>query len=197
MKADLWLKLMPRNSDANAGALVRKREKSRRDRRLAFASPSHLLHPSSPKHNANPHSLWKNIFTMSSPTSRRSQRTSQSATPRRSTRNSHIPSSSPLSVGADQQLRSEASDASQRPGSQATPRTSRLQSNVAASSPLFFRSSPVNSSGAANGAGASSSLGQPMEGTDGDRTPRASGQGVGGIFFSLSHYKTNLLALTH
>ena len=140
---------------------------------------------------------WKNIFTMSSPTSRRSQRTSQSATPRRSTRNSQIPSSSPLAVGADQQLRSEASDASQRLGSQATPRTSRLQSNVAASSPLFFRSSPVNSSGAASGAGASSSLGRPMEGTDGDRTPRASGQGVGGIFFSLSHYKTNLLALIH
>jgi hypothetical protein len=40
---------MPRNSGANAGALVWKREKSRRDGRLAFASPSYLLHPSSPK----------------------------------------------------------------------------------------------------------------------------------------------------
>ncbi|EON65493.1 minichromosome maintenance protein 4 (cell division control protein 54) [Coniosporium apollinis CBS 100218] len=121
---------------------------------------------------------------MSSPAQRRSQRNSASATPRRSARSSQVPPSSPLSNrSADDQLRSEASDASQRQGSQATPRAARLQPNVAASSPLFFRSSPangsVNGSGAVNGAVPSSPTRQPANGTDGDRTPRASGINVG------------------
>lgn len=105
---------------------------------------------------------------MSSPAQRRSQRPSASATPRRSTRNSQIPSSSPAPVGPDEQLHSEASQASQR-DSQATPRNSRLQS-ASTQSPLFFRSSPVNSSAPANGAAES----------DGGATPRASGMTIGG-----------------
>lgn len=109
---------------------------------------------------------------MSSPAKRRSQRTSASATPRRSARsgNSQIPSSSPAPAGPDEQLQSEASQASHR-GSQATPRNSRLQS-ASTQSPLFFRSSPVNpsASGAANGADES----------DGGATPRASGMTIGG-----------------
>lgn len=109
---------------------------------------------------------------MSSPGQRRSQRTSASATPRRSARGA-IPSSSPAPVGPDEQLQSEASQASQR-GSQATPRNNRLQSAATATeSPLFFRSSPANpsGSGAANGA---------EESDDGGATPRASGMTIGG-----------------
>ncbi|EAT89997.2 DNA helicase [Parastagonospora nodorum] len=108
---------------------------------------------------------------MSSPGQRRSQRTSASATPRRSARGA-IPSSSPAPVGPDEQLQSEASQASQR-GSQATPRNNRLHSAATATeSPLFFRSSPANpsGSGAANGA---------EESDDGGATPRASGMTIG------------------
>lgn len=110
--------------------------------------------------------------TMSTP--RRSQRSSASATPRRSARaagSSQIPQSSP---GPDEQLQAEASLASQR-SSQATPRNPRFQEG-AASSPLFFRSSPANGSSAGQaGAGADRD-------TDGDRTPRASGMTIGGIY---------------
>ncbi|KAF2650960.1 MCM-domain-containing protein [Lophiostoma macrostomum CBS 122681] len=112
---------------------------------------------------------------MSSPTQRRSQRSSASATPRRSGRNprsSQIPSSSPAPVGPEEQLQSEASQASQR-GSQATPRNQRLTSTQT-QSPLFFRSSPINGSASAvgNGAGADAD-------SEGDRTPRASGMTIG------------------
>ncbi|KAF2753749.1 MCM-domain-containing protein [Pseudovirgaria hyperparasitica] len=107
---------------------------------------------------------------MSSPTSRRSQRSSQSGTPRRKGRQSQVPSSSPAPVTADEQLRSEASNRSSVRG---TPRASRLQQTTTASSPLFYQSSPAKGSGAANGAGASSPL-RRGAGTDGDRTPRPS-----------------------
>ncbi|KAF2268865.1 MCM-domain-containing protein [Lojkania enalia] len=113
---------------------------------------------------------------MSSPAQRRSQRSSASATPRRSgrsARNSQIPASSPAPAGPDEQLQSEASQASQR-APQATARNSRLQTATQSQSPLFFRSSPTNGSASrdANGAGADG-------GTDGDRTPRASGMTIG------------------
>ncbi|KAB2580035.1 Mini-chromosome maintenance DNA-dependent ATPase [Lasiodiplodia theobromae] len=99
---------------------------------------------------------------MSSPAPRRSQRNSASATPRRSQRNSQIPLSSP--TAANQQLQSEASQAS-------TPRNRIQQQNVPTSSPLFYNgSTPSGSSAAANG---------PANGTDGDRTPRASAMNVG------------------
>ncbi|KAF1945849.1 MCM-domain-containing protein [Clathrospora elynae] len=108
---------------------------------------------------------------MSSPAQRRSQRTSASATPRRSARgpNSQVPASSPAPAGPDEQLQSEASQASQR-GSQATPRNTRLQT-ASTQSPLFFRSSPVNPSGSGAADGA--------EESDGGATPKASGQTVG------------------
>ncbi|KAI0404851.1 cell division control protein 54 [Xylaria palmicola] len=93
---------------------------------------------------------------MSSPTQRRSQRSSAAGTPSRNTRNS------------------------QQPASQngATPRNSR-QSQLA-SSPLFYQSSPANNNNNNNNGAAlpSSPLGrmahtQTTE-SDGDRTPRAS-----------------------
>lgn len=108
---------------------------------------------------------------MSSPTKRRSQRTSASATPRRSARGA-IPSSSPAPVGPEEQLQSEASQASQR-GSQGTPRNSRLQS-ASTQSPLFFRSSPANPSGSGAGNDA-------PESDDGGATPKASGMTIGGM----------------
>ncbi|KAF2730143.1 MCM-domain-containing protein, partial [Polyplosphaeria fusca] len=110
---------------------------------------------------------------MSSPGQRRSQRTSASATPRRSGRSgrsSQLPSS-PAPAGPEEQLHSEASQASQR-GPQATPRHSRLQTETQSQSPLFFRSSPANGSSGAANAGA-----EPE--SDGGRTPRASGMTIG------------------
>ncbi|KAL5117005.1 MCM DNA helicase complex subunit [Pleosporales sp. CAS-2024a] len=107
---------------------------------------------------------------MSSPTQRRAQRSSASATPRRSARGA-IPSS-PAPAGPDAQLQSEASHASQR-GLHATPRNNRLQSAASSTqSPLFFRSSPAppSAAGAANGAD---------ESDDGGATPRASGMNNG------------------
>ncbi|KAF2147099.1 uncharacterized protein K452DRAFT_282086 [Aplosporella prunicola CBS 121167] len=96
---------------------------------------------------------------MSSPAPRRSQRASQSATPRRSTRNSQIPETSP-SAAAQPQI--------------STP-SSRLQhQNVPASSPLFFQSSPANGAGPSNGADAHTPGREPLNDVDGDRTPRAS-----------------------
>ncbi|KAL1384918.1 MCM2/3/5 family-domain-containing protein [Phyllosticta capitalensis] len=113
---------------------------------------------------------------MSSPAQRRSTRSSASATPRRSTRNSQVPQSSPLAAGADEQLRSEASQGSQR-----TPRArAQQQNNVPASSPLFYNTSPANGSTAPNGAnGVGVSSPTRPAGTDGDRTPRASGMNFG------------------
>ncbi|KAF2793309.1 MCM-domain-containing protein [Melanomma pulvis-pyrius CBS 109.77] len=113
---------------------------------------------------------------MSSPEKRRSQRSTASATPRRSGRNprtSQMPSSSPAPAGPEDQLQSEASQASQR-GPQGTPRNSRLQP-TSTDSPLFFRSSPANGSGsgAANGAGADD------DEDDGGATPKASGMAIG------------------
>ncbi|KAH7119085.1 MCM2/3/5 family-domain-containing protein [Dendryphion nanum] len=112
---------------------------------------------------------------MSSPAKRRSQRTAASTTPRRTTRNSQAPASSPAPAGPDEQLLSEASQASQRGSQQATPKNARVQTiSTQSQSPLFFRSSPsgASTSGAGNGAGADA-------GTDGDRTPRASALNIG------------------
>src|ERR1700761_6957039 len=101
---------------------------------------------------------------MSSPASRRSNR--NSATPRRTSRASQAPATSP-----DNQLQSEASQASQ------SPRSSRGQpsaKNVPSSSPLRFGSSAKSArSGISNGADASSPLRQRTNASDGDRTPRA------------------------
>lgn len=108
---------------------------------------------------------------MSSPPRQRTQRSSASATPRRATRNSAVPSS-PAPMGADDQLQTEASQASSR-GLLATPSGSRLQADSTQSqSPLFFRSSPVaESADDANGAAES----------DGGATPRASAMNIGGM----------------
>lgn len=103
---------------------------------------------------------------MSSPPQRRSQRTSASATPRRSARgqNSQM-QSSPAPVGPDEQLQSEATQASQR-GPQATPRNARFQT-TSTQSPLFFQSSPAPANGA--------------EESDGGATPKASAMNIGGM----------------
>jgi DNA replication licensing factor MCM4 len=124
---------------------------------------------------------------MSSPAKRRSERTSASATPRRSARgqNSQISDSSPAPAGPDEQLQSEASQASQR-GSQATPRNARFQT-TSTQSPLFFRSSPANPSGAG-----------PVNGddeSDGGATPKASAQTIGGMDNSHSGTASNAKTL--
>ncbi|RBQ65357.1 hypothetical protein VDGD_21719 [Verticillium dahliae] len=124
---------------------------------------------------------------MSSP-SKRSTRSSQAGTPRRSTRNAEVPKSSPAPLASDD---AEAPAASQTP--RQNPPSSRLQS-----SPLFYQSSPAvggnrrtgpalgdvssplrhmtNSQSTATAA-PSSPLRQQTEtqSIDGDRTPRASG----------------------
>ncbi|KAI9812035.1 MAG: hypothetical protein M1827_004927 [Pycnora praestabilis] len=108
---------------------------------------------------------------MSSPASRRSQRNSLSATPKRAARDSQQSLSS-QERDAAQLL--EDSQESQKLPSQSTPRASRH--NVATSSPLFFRSSPVNPSAAPPAAERmqiSSPLRQDSIATDGERTPRA------------------------
>ena len=127
---------------------------------------------------------------MSSPTSRRT------ATPRRTTqRSSEAPQSSPTQpgYGPEDQLRDEASQGSRQSQSQSqeTPRANRTSQdtsqNALTSSPLFFQSSPANGSinrsttNGSNGIGISSPLRQQSAApSDGGRTPRASGQTMGG-----------------
>ena len=104
--------------------------------------------------------------------------------------NGHNATSSPVQpgFGPDDQLRSEASQASLRAASQETPRANRLSQdtsqNPPTSSPLFYQSSPANGSlsrSATNGFGVSSPLRQQTAASsDGNRTPRASGQTNGG-----------------
>lgn len=118
-------------------------------------------------HSSRPFNQQYYAVDMSSPTKRRSQRSS--ATPRRSTRNTQIPSS-PAPGGPEDQIHSEASHASQR-GLNATPRHSRLQ-ETASQSPLFFRSSPVTASG--------SGAGNDALDSDGGATPKASAMNIGG-----------------
>lgn len=125
---------------------------------------------------------------MSSPTRRRSTRSSQAGTPRRSTRNSSVAQSSPAAGPAD----NASQESSQGARTPRQTRASRLQS-----SPLFYQSS---SPAAADRNGPSSPLrhmtnsqssavaGPPPPSSplrhqtdtqsqdDGDRTPRASGQ---------------------
>lgn len=115
---------------------------------------------------------------MSSPSHRR-QRSSQS-TPRRTTRSSHAPSSPP---DPSSQLQGEAS---QHNGNNTTPRGHRAPPS---SSPMFFQSSPADADGNRALRDVSSPLRQ-MTNTQttqqngdsqsqGDRTPRASGQFIG------------------
>lgn len=86
---------------------------------------------------------------MSTPTSRRSQKSRLSATPVRSTRNSQAPGSSPAIASGQVPLANPRAAASSPHNSiQETPRASRL--NVASSSPLFYRSSPVNGAAGSN-----------------------------------------------
>ena len=110
---------------------------------------------------------------MSSPTSRRSQRNSSTATPARSTRNSQVQLGSPSGVMADQE---------QQIPTQATPRASRQ--GVPSSSPLFFRSSPVVGrtvpSGATDAMDLSSPLKHASTAIDGDRTPRGPSRAIAG-----------------
>ncbi|KAF1809433.1 MCM-domain-containing protein [Eremomyces bilateralis CBS 781.70] len=109
---------------------------------------------------------------MSSPTSRRT-RNSASATPRRSTRSSQVPQSSPTA-----QLASEASQASDRQSNagtslDGTPRASQSQQRSGTtSSPLFFNSSPAHRLSQQTAANVSSPLKSQLD--DGETTPRAS-----------------------
>ena len=111
---------------------------------------------------------------MSSPGHRR-QRSSQSATPRRSSQRNAIPSSPPDPAAA--QLQNEA--ASSQGGLNGTPR------RVApSSSPMMYRSSPADIARANRERDISSPLrqmtnSQPTQ--DGERTPRASGL-IGGMY---------------
>ncbi|KAH0537877.1 hypothetical protein FGG08_005429 [Glutinoglossum americanum] len=107
---------------------------------------------------------------MSSPTSRRSQRSSQAGTPRRSARQAQRPPSSPPGTAPDNaQLRSEAT-ASQPPS---TPRA--LRRNIPTSSPILFSSSPTHGSaaGLADRMQISPPAQQASDATDGDTTPKA------------------------
>jgi len=124
---------------------------------------------------------------MSSPSHRR-QRSSQSGTPKRSSRKSSQPlASSPSIDPSAAQLLGEA--ASSHAGSQGTPRKALLSS-----SPIFFRSSPANG----RNADVSSPLRQQVTNDlvmsdSGDRTPRASGQLIGGIYTPTSVYNFVLM----
>jgi DNA replication licensing factor MCM4 len=124
---------------------------------------------------------------MSSPSHRR-QRSSQSGTPKRSSRKSSQPvASSPAGDPSAAQLLGEA--ASSQVGSQGTPRNAGLSS-----SPLFFRSSPANGATTGRNMDVSSPLRQQVT-TDlvmsdgGDRTPRPSGQLIGGMSTLTSVHK--------
>lgn len=138
--------------------------------------------------------------TMSSPEQRRSNRSSVNGTPRRAGRSSQTPASGPSlpnnqneNAAADQQLRSEASDANMQ---DVTPRgAARSSQNISqsqappTSSPLFFRSSPNGSQSQSQNAQQHAGVGAPSSplksqidapSSDGGRTPRASGMGMGG-----------------
>ena len=106
--------------------------------------------------------------TMSSPTARRSQRSSKSATPVRPARNTTQPRSSPA-PNQEQQTADASQHLAQEQRSTPVPRT-----NIASSSPLFFRSSPANGRAPVNSNGAmdiSSPLRQ-VSIADSDTTPR-------------------------
>jgi DNA replication licensing factor MCM4 len=150
---------------------------------------------------------------MSSPEQRRSNRSSVNGTPRRSTRSSQAPASSPSLpnnqnenvAAADQQLRSEAgSDANMQ---DMTPRgAARSSQNISqsqappTSSPLFFRSSPNGSQSQSQSQNAQQSAGagapsSPLKrqvdapSSDGGRTPRASGIGMrGGMLLDIEDF---------
>lgn len=134
---------------------------------------------------------------MSSPTQRRSQRASESVTPRQDQQNTEIPPSSPMQTGSDgpdEQLRTEsqASQPSLQLPNQETPRANRSSQNTSqippASSPLFFRSSPANGSqDGANGVNISSPLRQEsLAPSDGGATPRPFSQNFGGNLYDMS-----------
>ncbi|SLM36042.1 dna replication licensing factor mcm4 [Lasallia pustulata] len=111
---------------------------------------------------------------MSSPSSRRSQRNSLTATPRRAARNSLQPPSSPA-VAAQEQSQPPQNEAPRHQQSQSPGTLRASQQNVAASSPLFFRSSPVNGAVNINGTERmeiSSPLRQASSIPDNDGTPR-------------------------
>jgi DNA replication licensing factor MCM4 len=118
---------------------------------------------------------------MSSPSHRR-QRSSVSGTPKKPSKRSSkaVPSSPPDPSAA--QLLGEA--ASSQAGSRAsgTPRNSRQP--PPSSSPLNFRSSSV-----VGGDNAASPFAQSNDGgmTEGDRTPRAGGNLVGGEYYALDY----------
>jgi hypothetical protein len=131
--------------------------------RLSLQSQQSLLVSNSPRKPGNTLCL----ATMSSPASRRTQRSS--ATPRRNVRSSLAPHNS----SPGQQLRSEASRSSGL-----TPQ--RANGNIPTSSPLFYRSSPAGSATNSNGIVRSSPLRQDEDGVNGDSTPRASRPTVAG-----------------
>ena len=151
----------------------------RRDK-SASRVPHVQSHPSPPsllRTNTHPTHYAK----MSSPSHRR-QRSSQSGTPKRSSRkSSQAPPSSPPMDPSAAQLLGEA--ASSQPGSRGTPRNSRKAQ--LSSSPVFYRSSPANGAASARNMEISSPLRQVTNDhaltDDGDRTPRATGQLIGGM----------------
>ena len=122
-----------------------------------------------------------NLVTMSSPASSggRGRPTRNSATPARS---SIAASQEPQSTPA-RSTRSAASRAAQN-AMNATPRATGQQSStaVASSSPMFFQSSPANGAQPANSAAdRSSPMRASSDADDGETTPRASRQFVGGM----------------
>lgn len=131
---------------------------------------------------------------MSSPAPRRSQRNSASATPMRSTRNSQQLRSSPVvpDRSGDQGTPSMTPGQSRR---QETPRASRQP--VLSSSPLFFRSSPVNETGGANGTrNERMDISSPLRQTSlANSTPRQQLQAPGGISMVFPYNFCNLLQL--
>ena len=150
--------------------------------RLPFLT--HFYFPSIPNPSAfkslnSVHPNLTSLSVMSSPASRRSQRTS--ATPRRSTRSSLAPQSSPAAQSPGQQLLSEASQPQSDDGpSRLTPQPG----NIPTSSPLFFRSSPAGP--AANGLNGSS----PMPNGNEETTPRASRATIAGMYESFAFCNT-------
>jgi len=154
----------------------------RRDFRTRRVSPAIYLIPLPLSVRRWSHTQNQNP-KMSSPSHRR-QRSSQSGTPKRTSRKSSQPVPSPSLDPSAAQLLGEAS--SSQAGSQGTPRNAPLSS-----SPMFFRSSPANGAATGRNADINSPLRQQVTNDlvmsdGGDRTPRPSGLLIGGMFTFIS-----------
>lgn len=126
---------------------------------------------------------WIKVQNMSSPSHRR-QRSSQSGTPKRTSRKSSqpIPSSEPDVDPSAAQLQEEMAS-SQSSSRGKTPHSSRR--GVPSSSPMIYRSSPAIGTTSSRNVDRSSPLRQVFNDyamiDDGNRTPRASGNLMAGM----------------